>query len=67
MSSITRSVKVMSLSNFSMSGALFGLKAMPDVSRQVWMPFAFAREYNSIRKSICIRGSPPVVVMPPPF
>ena len=37
----------------------------PLVSTQVWTPAAFAASKNSIMKSICARGSPPLTVMPP--
>ena len=35
-----------------------GLKVIPEVSRQVWIPFCLAFSKSSVTKPICIRGSP---------
>ena len=41
------------------------LNVTPLVSTHVWTPAAFAASKNSIMKSICASGSPPLTVMPP--
>lgn len=44
-----------------------GIKVIPEVSRQVWIPRRFAFSKSSVTKSSCKSGSPPVQVIPPFF
>jgi hypothetical protein len=60
----SKSVESISLLNLEKYGS-DRTKLTPEVSIQVWMFFCFANSKNSIKKSSCIKGSPPLTVMPP--
>lgn len=64
MSTSKRSVAFMRRSIFANVSPV-RLNVTPLVSRHVWTSAAFAASKNSIIKSICAKGSPPLTVMPP--
>ena len=65
MSSMIKSVTSRRVSSLFINVSLSGWNIMPEESIQVWIPSLWSLVNSSMRKSICIIGSPPVTVTPP--